>query len=278
MGNERLKALFKLLSSETGPKSSVLRREIAAAIKADPSGVQTTLAEEFPEHTPIPVVQTLEEIAWDELTHALAQFSAKINPDLEEGLTLLAQFHTPALTRRDIATPVDEIAHAVRPALLNAKDYEEIANILARYFFRTLGIQTLPANWDLQEISFARFLHKHRGSSLCIACLYILVGERYGMDINLIDLAGRILVHLQDPQKTQSLFVDPLDSGKILSLEDCRAYIDSRQLSWSDDFLTPLSSRQIVRRFIANMIFVLNKARDERRLVYLRNYLEILRS
>lgn len=276
MGNERLKALFKLLSSETGTKSSVLRREIADAIKADPAAVQTVLKEEFPDHTPISVLNTLEEIAWDELTRSLVQFSAKINPDLEEGLTLLAQFHTPSLTRKEIADPVDTMARTVRHALLNAKDYAEIAQVLSHYFFQTLGIQTLPANWDLQEISFARFLYKHRGSSLCIACLYILVGERYGMDINLIDLAGRVLVHLQDPQKTQSLFIDPLDNGKILSLEDCRAYIDSRQLSWSDDFLTPLSSRQIVRRFIANMIFVLNKTHDERRLSYLRNYLEIL--
>ena len=68
MENERLKALFKLLSSETGAKSSVLRREIAAAIKADPTRVQIVLAEEFPEHTPISIVNTLEEIAWDELT------------------------------------------------------------------------------------------------------------------------------------------------------------------------------------------------------------------
>ncbi len=278
MENQRLKALFKLLSSETGSPSSVLRREIADAIKADPVGVQTVLEQEFPDHTPLCVVNTLEEIAWDELTRALIQFAAKINPDLEEGLTLLAQFHTPALTRKDIAGPVDEIAHALRHALINAKDYAEIAQVLAHHFFHTLQVQTLPANWDVQEISFVHFLHKHRGSSLCIACLYVLIGERYGLDVNLIDLAGRILIHLQDPEQTQSLFTDPLDNGKILSLEDCRAYIDSRQLSWSDDFLTPLSSRQIVRRFIANMIFVLNKAHDERRLSYLRNYLEILRS
>ena len=278
MTNERLRALFKLLSSEAGSHSSVLRREIAEAIKADPAGVQTALEKEFPQHTPISVINILEEIAWDNLTHALFQFSAKINPDLEEGLTLLAKFNVPATTRKDISTPTDEIALALRPMLLNAKDYGEIAQTLAHYFFKTLGIQTLPANWDIQEISFVRFLHKHRGSSLCIACLYALVGERYGLDINLIDLAGRILIHMQDTGQTQNLFIDPLDNGKILSLQDCQAYIDSRQLSWNDDFLMPLSSRQIVRRFIANMIFVLNKVHDERRLSYLRNYLEIMRS
>lgn len=278
MENQRLKALFKLLGSGADPHSSAIRREIAAAIQADPAGVQTVLEEEFPEHTPLHVINTLEEIAWENLCRAFAQFAAKINPDLEEGLTLLAKFTVPGTMREQIAGPVDEIAHALRHGLLNATDYEEIARVLAHYFFDTLGIQTLPVNWDLHEISFARFLHKHRGSSLCVACLYILIGDRYGMDINLIDLAGRILIHLQDPSQTQSLFIDPLDNGKILSLEDCRKYIDSRQLSWDDAFLTPLSSRQIVRRFIANMIFVLNKSKDERRLAFLRSYLEFLRS
>ena len=278
MEHQRLKALFKLLAPETDSSDVAIRREIAAAIKEDPLSVQTALEEEFPQHTPSHIIHTLEEIAWEELTHAFARFSAKINPDLEEGLTLLAKFYIPAAGRSDITTQVDEIARALRHPLLNAKNHHEIAQVFARYFFHILGIQILPANWDIQEISFMRFLQKHRGSSLCAACLYLLVGERYGLDISLIDLAGRILVNLQDKQTAQTIFIDPLDSGKILTLEDCQRHIDSRQLAWNDDFLLPLSSRQIVRRFIANMIFVLNKARDARRLAYLRNYLEILRS
>lgn len=278
MTPQRLKALIKLLNSDSGPLSPVLRQEIADAMKKDPNSVKIALQEEFPQHTPVCVVNALEEISWGEISHNLAAFAAKINPDLEEGLTLLAQFLLPSTTRQDIAMPLDDIAHALRPGLLNAKDYGEIAHILAHYFFKTLGIQTLSANWDVQEISFSNLLHKHRGSSLCIACLYILIGERYGLDVNLVDLAGRILVHLQDPQLTQSFFIDPLDNGKILSEPACRAYIDSRQLSWNDDFLAPLSSRKIIRRFIANMIYVLNKAHDERRLAYLRNYLEIIKS
>ena len=278
MEDQRLKSLFKLLGSHADSYDHLIRREIAAAIKEDPQRVQTALEEEFPQQAPVHIIHTLEEIAWEELAHAFARFSAKINPDLEEGLALLAKFYIPATLRENITGPIDEIARALRHALLNAKDHAEMAQAMSRYFFNTLGIQILPANWDIQEISFVRFLQKHRGSGLCAACLYMLVGERYGLDINLIDLAGRILVHLQDEQQSQSLFIDPLDNGKILTLEDCQKHIDSRQLAWNDEFLTPLSSHQIVRRFIANMIFVLHKIHDERRLVYLRNYLEILRS
>ena len=83
MENGRLKALLKLLTSETATYGAVLRREIAAALKEDPAGVQTALAEEFVGTAPLPVLHTLEEIYWEELTRLFAAFSAKINPDLE---------------------------------------------------------------------------------------------------------------------------------------------------------------------------------------------------
>ncbi|MBR4355449.1 MAG: hypothetical protein IKP96_02600 [Elusimicrobiaceae bacterium] len=278
MENGRLKALLKLLTTETGSHGALLRREIAAALKADPASVQTALKEEFSDKAPIGVLHALEEIYWEELTHALARFSAKINPDLEEGLMLLSKFTNPTVSRQKITTLLDEIAHTPRTALLNATGYDEIAQVLGRYFFETLKFQPLQVHLDINDISFVQFLQKRRGSGLCVACLYTLIGARYGLDINLIDLAGRILVHLQDPQQTEALFIDPLDNGKILTQEDCRRYLDSRQLAWNDDFTSPLSSRQIVRRFIANMIYVLNKVHDERRLAYLRKYLEIVKN
>ncbi|MCQ2410774.1 MAG: transglutaminase-like domain-containing protein [Elusimicrobiaceae bacterium] len=276
MENDRLKALLKLLSTETDSYGTVLRKEIAAAFKANPTGVRTVLKETFREETPLPVVHTLEEIGWEELSAALAHFATKINPDLEEGLTLLSKFTVPTTSRLEVTILLDEIARAVRPGLLNARNYSEIARTLSHYFFNTLGLQILPISWDIQGIAFSRFLHKHRGSSLCVASLYVLICQRYGVDAGLVDLAGRILVHLKGPQ--ESVFIDPLDNGKILSQDDCRRYIASRQLDWNDNFLTPLSSRQTIRRFIANMIFISNKIHDERRLVFLRRYLDIMQN
>lgn len=276
--NDRVKALIRLLQTESDAYGPVLKRELAAAIKADPVRVQSVILEEFKTAAPLPVVHTLEEICWEDLAAALARFAAKINPDLEEGLALLSKFTSPALSRKEVSVPLDTLARELRPALLNAKNHAEIAGILSHYFFRVKGFQTLPSNLDVKDISFARFLRKKRGSSLCAACLYIAIGQRYGLDVNLIDLAGRILVCLRGLSDRESLFIDPLDDGKLLTQEDCRQYIRARQIDWNDDFLSPLSSRLIIRRFIANMIYVLNKLRDERRLKYLREYLEIIKN
>lgn len=277
LGQEELRALIKLLETESENYGSVLKSALADAIKNNPNQVQRIMEEEFQTSAPRAVLNTLEEICWEDLSQALARFSAKINPDLEEGLSLVSKFTSPTTARGDIAAPLDKMATDLRPILLNAKNYAEIAAAMGHYFFSIKGITALQTNLDVRDISFTRFLRKRSGSSLCVACLYVCLGQRYGMDIALVDLAGRVLVNMRKSSYPEILFIDPLDNGKILTEADCRRYIQTRHIEWNDEFLTPLSSRQIIRRFIANMIYVLNKLRDERRLKYLREYLEILK-
>lgn len=275
---QQLKALLKLIETESDEYTDMLRPELAAAIKSDPARVQQAMDSAFSSSVPPKVRYTLEEICWGNLAEQVSAFAGKINPDLEEGLWILAMFASPSAKRVEITQKLDKIAHDLRPILLNAKNLQEIATLMGKYFFSTLHFVTLPANLDIKDISFGRFLIKKRGSSLCSACLYQTIAQRFGVESGLVDLAGRILVFMQDPDHDQILLIDPLDNGKILTKQDCKDYIIAREIKWNDEFLSPLSSRTIIRRFIANMIYVLNKLRDERRLKYLRNYLEIIKN
>ncbi len=272
----RLKALFKLLKTEADAYGPVIKREIAAALKANPHQVHQVLETEFSGNTPLPVVHTLEEICWDDLTDAFAHFATKINPDLEEGLAIVSKFIETATVRNDITHCLDQWAQQLRVPLLNATNYTEIVQRLSNYFFHVLNIQTTPSSRDIKDLSFARLLRKKSGSSLCVACLYTSIGQRYGLDTNLVDLAGRILIHLKNPSSKESLFIDPLDEGKLLTESDCQHYIEERELAWEPEFLSPLTSRQVIRRLLANMIYLLNKMHDKRRLEYVRNYLEVI--
>ncbi len=220
----------------------------------------------------------LEEICWEDLAQALAAFNAKINPDLEEGLLLLAKFTSPTTARGSIAEPLEKLAQEIRPALVNATDYSEIISILSRFIFKLRGFEVIPTVTDIRDLSFPHFLQTRRGSVLSVACLYMCLGQYFGLEMDVVDMAGRLLVHLRDTQNATSFLIDPLDKGKMLSEEDCREYVRARGLEEETNLFVPLSSRLIIRRFIANMIFVLNKIHDERRLKFLRSYLEIIKN
>ncbi len=276
--NSRLKALFKLLETESDQYGPLLKQALSSAIKANPDEVQRTLQEEFSTSAPRNVMRMLEEICWDDLARALAAFNAKINPDLEEGLMLLAKFTSPTTARGDLNEPLDEMARELRPALVNATDYPEIINTLGRFIFQLRGFAVLPTVTDVCDLSFPRFLAHKQGSCLTMACLYVCLGQRFGLEMDIVDMAGRLLLHMRDEANQTSYLIDPLDSGKMLSEETCRQYIHARGLEDESDLFIPLSSRLIVRRFMANMIYILNKVHDERRLKYLRNYLEIIKN
>ncbi len=276
--NTRLKALFKLLETETDQYGPLLKEALASAIRANPDEVQRTLQEEFATRAPRAVMHTLEEICWEDLGRALATFSAKINPDLEEGLMLLAKFTSPTAARGDLAAPLDDMATSLRTALVNAAEYPEIIQLLGRFIFEMSGFNTLPALPDIKDLSFPRFLAHKQGSCLQMACLYVCLGQRFGLEMDIVDLAGRLLIHLRDTTHNLSYLIDPLDNGKLLTEENCRQYIRARGLEREEELFVPLSPRLIVRRFIANMIYILNKVHDERRLRYLRNYLEITKN
>jgi hypothetical protein len=275
---DQVRALFKLLETESEHYRPILKQALSSAIKTNPRAVEQVLKEDFPERAPLPVVQTLEEICWDDLADSLAKFSAKINPDLEEGLSLVAKFTAPTTARGKISQPLDEISMEIRSAVLNAKNYREIAVELGKFIFSVKNFTVLPSVKTIKELSFPHFLAKKQGSALCAACLYACIGTRFGMNMEIVDMAGRILLYLQDLSHQDSFFIDPLDNGKILSREDCQTYLRSRNLSWDENTFFILSSRLIVRRFLANMIYILNKLGDNRRLTYLRNYLEIIKN
>lgn len=277
-GTNHIKALIDLLGDRSEPHASLLRDELARVMKEQPAELRDVIERDFNSSVPMALVEAMEEVCWEELLQSTARFNAKINPDLEEGLSLVTRFVNPAFHRMELSAELDSLASGLRPLLANCLSSADILSVMGRFFFSSRGFTVLSSTRDVKDVSFGRFLKKRRGSALCLACLYVLCAERFGLDAGVADLAGRIVVRLLPDDSSEPLFVDPLDQGKLLTLSDCRAYIHSRDLEWSQTFTDSLSSRAILRRFWANMIFILNKLRDERRLSYLRRYMDILKN
>ena len=272
----RIKALIKLLETGQGQYTPLLKEELARAVRTNPDEVARVMTEEGNSSAPQTILRALEEICWEDLTAQFAAWSAKINPELEEGLALLAKFTAPTATLADLTHSVDELALALRPAVLNANDVREIVRACSHYIFTARKFAVLPSVTDIRDLAFPHFLRTGKGSALCMACLYHTLGARYGLDTEILDVAGRILLAVKDEARNDAFIVDMENDGKILPRENCKDYAIARGMAWRESLLTPLSSRDVVRRFIANMIFMLRKLHDERPLVYLRGYLDTL--
>ena len=272
----QIKALIDLLSKETGSGVSLLHDELSQIIKHQPETLQQVIEKDFNSTVPVAFAHALQEIFWQELDQHLTHFTNELNPNLEEGLTWVTRFVNPAVHPTEIKKSIDDLAKTLRPLLTSCFTAQDILQAMGRYFFHTHSFTVLPTVHDIKEISFGRFIQKKRGSALCISALYVVCARQLGIQMELVDMAGRVLVMCKTPFETEPLFADPLTNGTILTLEECKNYIATRNLEWNDNFILPLSSQAIVRRFFGTMIFVLNKLRDERRLVHVRRYMDIL--
>lgn len=276
MKSSQIKALINLLGKETGQQAILLRRELAQLVKQNPQALKEVIATDFNSSLPMPFIYAMQEIAWDELFDHTIHFAEKINPELEEALCLVTRFVNPAFTSKEITEMLDGLALQLKPILSNCNSAVDIWQTLSRFFFHTQAFTVLSCARDVKDVSFGRFVQKKQGSSLCMCCLYTVCANRFGLEAGVVDLAGRVLAGVFSQDGSEPVFADPLDGGKLLTIQDCKNYIQSRNLTWDDQFLIPLSSHTLLRRFLANMIFILNKVQDHRRLSYLHRYMDVL--
>ena len=273
----QVKALIHLISSETGPQAHILQEELGQLMKQQPQVLMKVIEQDFHSEVPISLVKAMQQVYWEEVAEKTEQFAFKINPDMEEALLLTTRFVNPAVTRQEIEGYLTDMCQALRPLLANCTSTEDMCHVLTRFFFHVQKFSVCSSVHDIKECSFGRFLRKKYGSVLCMCCLYAVCARRFGLDGNVIDLAGRLAVRLSSQTENISLFIDPLHPQQLLTEKDCQSYIFDRNLEWNEGFVSPLSSRDVLRRFFGNMIFILNKLHDERRLVFLRRYMDILK-
>lgn len=273
MQENQIKALIKLISKEDDESNMALKRELASVIKTHPAKIKNILSSGC--GAPVFLYEMIEDDSWDNLKKGFIAFANKINPDLEEGLYLISRFLNPTLPKVFIDRRLEELSALMRPAMINSADYYEAVSGMSVLLFKSLGFSTAAYGLRPGDIAFYSFLREKRGSALCIASLYYILGSRYGLEVNIVDVAGRVLVQFVPPG-AGVFYVDPADSGKIIGEEECRMFAEVRGVEWDSEFTAPLSSRYIIRRFLANLVFVYNKQRDERRLRFLRSYLNIL--
>ena len=273
----QIKALIELLAKESGQQAVFLRQELSRIMKQEAQALHEVIEQDFHSSVPAALVHNMEEVCWEDLTQEIETFSTKINPSLEEALSIVTRFVNPAVKAEEVTQDLDKLTRALRPLSIQSANTAELLKSMTHFFLSIENFMVVPSARDIKEVSFGRFLQKKIGSSLCLACLYVLCAERFGLETGVVDLAGKLLVCMRLNDTGELLFADPMANGRILTAEDCRNYIDSRNLEWNEAFLSPLSSRTLLRRFLGNMIFILNKLKDERRLTYLRRYMDILK-
>lgn len=185
-------------------------------------------------------------LSWRELPDDMQKLEAALtglSMYLARGLSKVGEPRPPGLS-----TLLDRLAQDFRDTGCDVRP-----SSLAEFLFNEKGLQGAegdyydPGNSDLVQV-----IERGRGIPITLACVFMLVGYRLGMDIYGCDVPEHFLTRAEDGG--QNLIIDCFDGGKVLDADK----LGDLEKKYAPDFSRLLHSaappEAIVARVLRNLI------------------------
>jgi regulator of sirC expression with transglutaminase-like and TPR domain len=185
--------------------------------------------------------------------------------DLEEALILLARVENPLLTPQAVRAELDRIAARLLEESAACRNPQSRAMTMGRYLSTVEGFQgNAEQYYDPRNTYIDAVLLRRLGIPISLSVIYILVGRRAGFQMWGVGMPCHFLV--QATIRGEKFLLDPFGEGRILTSEACRVLLAGFRHSFREDYLRPVSDRDLVRRMIANLIRIYHERGDTKRL------------
>ena len=122
-----------------------------------------------------------------------------------------------------------------------------------------------PKNSFLSDV-----IQTRQGIPISLAVLYIIIGRRAGMQIDGINMPGHFIA------RYERILFDPFHLGRILSRPDCEAILARQRLKTESGYFAPASSRVVLMRMLANLLFIFERAGEKRKHGMVQGWLKAL--
>jgi regulator of sirC expression with transglutaminase-like and TPR domain len=220
--------------------------------------------------------QILESIRLEEMDKEWQAYVRKEPCPLEEGVFLLARFGNSNLDTEYYQQKLDRMAEVLQDRFGSRHLPEEIIEILNQYLFRELNFSGNKLQYYLPENSYIHnLLDLKKGIPISLSVLILLLAERLDLPISGVGMPGHFLVKWVEGGR--EIYIDPFNLGQILSRDEIAAYLSEGGMTWKDEYLETVSSRQIIARMIRNLIHIYKQEGEGEKEVWLERFYEWVR-
>ena len=197
---------------------------------------------------------------------------------LAEAALCLAQEEYPQMSASAYLGRIDDMAQTVKAELGLELDPVRIVQEINAHLFDTLGFQGNREQYYDPRNSFLNdVIDRALGIPITLSVIYIEVGRLVGLPIAGVGMPGHFIV--QYTAQPEPFWIDPFARGAMMTREACverlREFYGER-LEWRDDFLAPISDRQILHRMLNNLKHSYVRLNDYPRLLRTIEYILLL--
>lgn len=180
------------------------------------------------------------------------------NGDLESANWLLARLFLPGVNFKIYSRLLDQWGDRIADMVAGAKSATEQVGILADYLGNRLGFHGDPNDYYKVDNSLLpRVIETRCGIPISLALVYIIIGKRAGLQIEGVNFPGHFLA------RCKGVIFDPFERGRILTMGDCERVLELQNLTLESSHLEVASSRVMLRRILANLLYVFQNNEDE---------------
>ena len=175
--------------------------------------------------------------------------------ELARGALLIAQSEYPELNIETSIRQLDEMAHAVRERIQEAKLPEQRVAALNQYLFREKGFTGNSDNYYALGNNFLNVvLKKKTGIPITLAVIYIEVGRRAGLPLVGINFPSHFLVKYQ--LEHLDIFLDVFENGTFMTDDMLQAKLEANfeePVLLEPTMLAEATDKEILARILRNL-------------------------
>lgn len=200
------------------------------------------------------------------------------NADLERGVVLIDRFGDPLGDSGLVTRKLDRLAEELARRLAGASGVGERIARLRAVLFTEVGFHgNTECYEDPQNSYLSKVLIRRCGIPVSLSVVLLLLAKRLNLPIVGIGMPGHFLVRYgTDPSGP---YLDAFGGGRVLTRDDCAAWLRASGFSVDARLLLPVGARYIVARMLRNLVAVFTKrgASSEAQILtgYLKRVLEV---
>lgn len=195
--------------------------------------------------------------------------------DLEQGAWLLAQTQYPEINVEAYGALLDNFAAELRQLIEPTGRAQSTLARINEYVFGELRFTGNEQNYYDPDNSYLnRVLDRRTGNPISLCLVYLLLARRLRLPMAGVGLPGHFVCRFQSA--SDELFVDAFNRGKLMTKADCVHYLVRGNFDLKDEYLSPVTARQLLARVCANLHQIYQRLHQAEEATRLQRYLVAL--
>lgn len=254
LDNKEYKALVSLLDDE----DSEVVRHIEDKIISLGSEIIPYLEEEW-ENKMDPYAQRriedlIHSLQFEQLKNRLSQWKEKQNPDLLEGLWIVATYQYPDLDIDKLRQDVEQLYYDIWVEFKSeANPYDQV-RLINSVLFHKLRFRANTKNFHSPNNSMINMvLESHKGNPISLCAVYLLIAQKLKIPVYGVNLPNLFILTYKAPDSDLQFYINAFNRGLIFSKKDIDNYLGHLNLPPKKQYFEPCSHVDIIKRTLRNL-------------------------